>query len=211
MLRDLSHPVRDGMLVYPGDPAVSIGPALTLAADGVAVARLDLGSHTGTHVDAPAHTVTGGRTMTDVTLDELVGDALILRVSGVGDGEQYGWDALTAAAPVPDSVPAIVVIDTGWAQWFGSDRALRHPSLDPSAAQELWARGMRVLAVDTLSPDPTGSDGGFPVHEVVLGGDGLIVENVCGLDDLPSRVRVGFFPLKLEGDGAPVRGVAFVD
>ena len=211
MLRDLSHPVRDGMLVYPGDPAVSIGPALTLAADGVAVARLDLGSHTGTHVDAPAHTVTGGRTMADVTLDELVGDALILRVSEAGDGERYGWDALTAAAPVPDSVPAIVVIDTGWAQWFGSDRALRHPSLAPSAARELWARGMRVLAVDTLSPDPTGSDGGFPVHEVVLGGDGLIVENVCGLDDLPSRVRVGFFPLKLEGDGAPVRGVAFVD
>jgi kynurenine formamidase len=66
--------------------------------------------------------------------------------------------------------------------------------------------------VDTLSPDPTGAaDGAFPVHEVVLGGDGLIVENVCMLEYLPSRVSVGFFPLRLDGDGAPVRGVAFLD
>ena len=46
------------------------------------------------------------------------------------------------------------------------------------------------------------------MHEVVLGGDGLIVENVCGLEDCRAR-RVGFFPLRLEGDGAPVRAVAF--
>ncbi|WP_194397589.1 cyclase family protein [Microbacterium atlanticum] len=211
MLRDLSHPILDGMMVYPGDPEVTIRPALTLATDGVAVAQLDLGSHTGTHVDAPAHTVPGGRTMADVTLDELVGDALVIRVRDVGEGEQYGWDALTAAADIPAAVPGIVVVYTGWAQWFGSGRGLRHPSLDPAAARELMARGMRVLAVDTLSPFPTGSDGGFPVHDVVLGGDGLIVENVTGLDDLPAQVRVGFFPLKLDGDGAPVRGVAFVD
>lgn len=211
MLRDLSHPIRDGMLVYPGDPAVAIGPALTLAADGVAVGRIDMGSHTGTHVDAPAHTVAGGRTMADVTLDELVGDALLVRVGGLDDGQQYGWDAVAAGDGIPDVVPPIVIIDTGWAQWFGSDRALRHPFLDPAAARELWARGMRVLAVDTLSPDATGSDDGFPVHDVVLGGDGLIVENVRGLEGLPSRLRVGFFPLRLEGDGAPVRGVAFLD
>lgn len=44
----------------------------------------------------------------------------------------------------------------------------------------------------------------------MVGGDGLIVENVCGLDELPTRVRVGFFPLRLAGDGAPARGVAFL-
>lgn len=212
MLRELSHPVRDGMMVYPGDPGVSIGPALSLETDGVAVARLDMGSHTGTHVDAPAHTVVGGRTMGSVSLDELVGEALVIRVPGLSEGQSYGWDDFVVDGGMPEPLPPIVIIDTGWAQWFGVERALRHPFLDPDAARELMRRGMDVLAVDTLSPDPTdASDGGFPVHEVVLGGDGLIVENVCGLEALPPRVRVGFFPLRLDGDGAPVRGVAFLD
>ncbi|WP_345800231.1 cyclase family protein [Microbacterium sp. AZCO] len=209
MLRDLSHPIRDGMMVYPGDPAVRIGPALTLDADGAAVARLELGSDTGTHVDAPAHIVPGGRTMAQVTVDELVGEALVLRVPGLADGQRYGWDAATAGGGIPDRIPPIVIVDTGWARWFGSDRALRHPRPDPSFIRELMARGMRVLAVDTLSPDH--ADGDVPVHEAVLGADGLIVENVCGLEGLPRRVRVGFFPLALEGDGAPVRGVAFLE
>ncbi|WP_313366229.1 hypothetical protein [Microbacterium sp.] len=49
------------------------------------------------------------------------------------------------------------------------------------------------------------------MHGIVLGGDGLIVENLCGLADLPTHVQVGFFPFKLQGDGAPVRAVAFLD
>lgn len=210
MLHDLSQPVRDGMMVYPGDPGVTIGPALSLDADGVAVARLEMGSHSGTHVDAPAHTVPGGRTMVDVSLDELVGEAVVVRLPGLRAGQVIGWAELSAAH-IPESLPPIVILDTGWARWFGDDRALQHPSLDSAAARELMRRGMRMLAVDTLSPDPTGgSDGAFPVHEVVLGADGLIVENVCHLEQLPTRVTVGFFPLRLESDGAPVRAVAFL-
>lgn len=210
MLRDLSHPIRDGMMVYPGDPSVSVEPALALETDGVAVARIDMGSHTGTHVDAPAHTVVGGRTMASVSLEELVGEALVVRVPRASEGLPYGWEDFVVGGGMPEVLPRIVLLNTGWAQWFGTGRALRHPFLHADAARELMRRGMRVLAVDTLSPDPTdASDGGFPVHEVVLGGDGLIVENVCGLEGLPARSRVGFFPLRLEGDGAPVRGVAF--
>ena len=48
------------------------------------------------------------------------------------------------------------------------------------------------------------------MHEVVLGADRLIVENLCGLEGLPTRLVVGFFPLRLGGDGAPVRAVAFL-
>lgn len=209
-LRDLSHPIVDGMPVYPGDPSVHVGAALTVVRDGVDVARISMGSHTGTHVDAPSHTVAGGRTMADVRLDELVGEALVLRVPGLQDGEVYDWPRLEQAGAIPASLPPIVVIDTGWARWFTDERRLRHPALAPSAARELVARGMRVLAVDTLSPDSTGGEA-FPVHEVVLGSDRLIVENLCGLDGLPTRVTIGFFPLKLGGDGAPVRAVAFRD
>ncbi len=198
------------MQVYPGDPGVEFAPALELDRDGAAVTALHLGSHTGTHVDAPSHTVAGGRTLDAVSLDELVGDALILRVEGLADREVVSVPML---GELPERVPAIVVLDTGWARHFGTERALRHPSLDPAAARLLSERGMHVLAVDTLSPDPTDAEGtsAFPVHDIVLGGDGLIVENLTGLDGLPSRVRIGVFPLRLAVDGAPARAVAFVD
>ena len=207
-MRDLSHPIVDGMMVYPGDPGVHLGPALELDRDGAAVTSVRMGSHTGTHVDAPAHTVAGGRTMDAVRLDELVGDALVIRVDGLDDRAMIGVADL---GDLPDRVPAIVVVDTRWAAHFGSERALRHPAVSAEAARELVDRGMRVLAVDTLSPDPTDAAGTteFPVHGIVLGADGLIVENVANLDGLPPRVRIGFFPLRLGTDGAPVRAVAF--
>jgi kynurenine formamidase len=210
MLVDLSHPITDGMQVYPGDPAVHLRPALDLDRDGAAVTALDLGSHTGTHIDAPSHTVAGARTMAEVTLDELVGDALVIRLPGLHEREVYGWEQLNAERPLPAQLPPIIVLDTGWARWFGAPRALEHPALGAAAAVELVTRGMRVLAVDTLSPDLTGEPAGaFPVHEVVLGGDGLIVENLRGLEQLSDNARIGFFPLRLGGDGAPVRAVAF--
>ncbi len=81
-----------------------------------------MGSHTGTHVDAPSHTVAGGRTMADVHLDELVGEALVLHVTGLEDGEIYDWARLEEAGPIPEALPPIVVIDTGWARWFGDER-----------------------------------------------------------------------------------------
>jgi kynurenine formamidase len=209
-MRDLSHPLATGMQVYPGDPEVDLRPALELERDGAAVTALRLGSHTGTHVDAPAHTVAGGRTMDQVQLEELVGEALVVHVAGVADRSTLTIEDLGA---LPDEVPPLVVIDTGWAQHFGSARALSHPAVGADVARLLMERGMRVLCVDTLSPDPTHPEGtsDFPVHEVVLGADGLIVENLTAVAGLPSRVRIGIFPLRLAGDGAPVRAVAFDD
>jgi kynurenine formamidase len=209
-VRELSHPVVTGMQVYPGDPAVRLEPALELARDGVDVTLLHLGSHTGTHLDAPSHTVAGGRTTGAIGLDELVGEALVVHVEGLAARQAVTLDAVerVLTGGLPERVPPIVVIDTGWASRFGTAEATEHPFVDPALAAELLRRGMRVLAVDTLSPDPTGGDG-FPVHEAVLGGDALIVENLCGLEGLPARVRVGFFPLRIDADGAPVRAVAF--
>jgi kynurenine formamidase len=210
-MRELSHRITSGMQVYPGDPGVALEPALELERDGVDVTLLHLGSHTGTHLDAPSHTVVDGRTTGAIRLDELVGEALVVHLPTLAPRSVYGGAEIEEAlAGLPETVPAIVVMDTGWARHFGTEDALAHPSLDPRAAALLMRRGMRLLAVDTLSPDPTG-DGStrFPVHEVVLGGDGLIVENLTNLHGLPDRIRVGFFPLPIDRDGAPVRAVAF--
>ncbi len=210
--RDLSHPVVTGMTVYPGDPEVVITPALTLERDGVAVAELRLGSHSGTHVDAPAHTVPGGRTTGAITPDELMGEALVVHLATLQSRAMYGLDAIRAALPrgLPDSLPPIVVMHTGWGRHFGTAVAMDHPALEAEAVRELLRRGMRVLAVDTLSPDPTvAGQVDFPVHQAVLGDDRLIVENLTNLDGLPESVFIGIYPLAIDADGAPVRALAF--
>lgn len=236
---DLSHPITTGMTVYPGDPEVRVREALSVAADGVAVSELHLGSHAGTHIDAPSHTIPGGRTVDQLPLDVLSGDALILHVADrVAARERIDADVL--GLDRFEIVPAIVAIRTGWDRHFGDELALQHPFLTVDAAERLWRLGMRVLAVDALSPDRTapgegaagaeascddaagggaadvGVAGGdadpLPVHTVVLGGGGAIVENLRGLDALGERARLGIFPLPLAGaDGAPARVVAWTD
>ena len=210
-IRDLSHPVRTGMTVYPGDPDVEVVPALTLDRDGVAVAAVRLGSHTGTHVDAPAHTVPGGRTTDYVGLGELSGEAIVVHLPPRPPRSSFGLDAIDAALAhgLPDRLPGIVILHTGWSRHFRAAAATEHPVLQVSAASELIRRGMHVLGVDTLSPDPTepGSTD-FPVHAAVLGSDRLIVENLTNLDGLPQTVQVGFYPLAIDADGAPIRAVA---
>lgn len=219
---DLSRPIHDAMMVYPGDPAVALGPGLTLEDDGVAVARLSCGSHTGTHLDAPCHTVPGGRTTSQISLEELIGPTLVVHLEAQA-GHLVTAEELERL--LPERVPPRVFLSFGWDRFFGSDRALTHPGLSAEAAQLLWSRGMRVLGTDALSPDLThrteGADDdaveddvalGFPAHEVVLGQDGLIVENLAGLGDLPAgEHHVGIFPLPLaDSDGAPSRVVAWL-
>ena len=208
---DLSLLVRSGMQVYPGDPEVEIDGALTVARDGVAVARLGLNSHTGSHLDAPAHTIVGGRTVEEIPLEWLDGDALVLRA--LDPQPHTAIDAGGIAGGLPERLPGIVFVATGWDRHAGTPEALVHPHLSPELAALIVARGARVVGIDAFSPDPTGDPGSdFPAHAAILGADGVIVENLTGLDRVPDRVRVSLLPLRVErGDGSPIRAVAWLD
>lgn len=207
---DLSHPITAGMPVYPGDPQVTTATALNIDDDDAAVARLELGTHTGTHLDAPAHTIPGGRTIDQLDLTLLDGQAYTLHVqtNQVGSLWEQQLDE-SALRSLPAELPRIVCIATGWDQYFHAALREHHPYLGLELAQELWRRGARVLGVDTLSPDPTSQPSKFLVHKFWLGNDGVIVENLRQLTELPDRAHMTMLPLPLTAlDGSPVRAVA---
>lgn len=206
---DLSHPITSGMPVYPGDPQVRIELALSVPGDGVAVHALQLGSHSGTHLDAPAHSIVGGRTVEQLSLDQLCGPALILQATPKAHAP-ITLDAVRAQ--LPTELPTIVCIASAWDAHFTTPHALAHPHLTLELVTELWARGARVLGVDMLSPDPSAPTAvTMPVHEFWLGNDGVIVENLLGLRALPPRCTLSMLPLPLAGvDGSPVRAVAYL-
>lgn len=211
-MRELSHIIHPGMPVYPGDPDVAFATTATIEKDGVEVTSLQLSTHTGTHVDAPSHSILGGRTVAELALDELRGPGLVVHLPELAPGTEITLAVLEGAigGRVPSVVPPIVVVDTGWARHYGSPLALEHPWLSPAAAGALLRAGMRVLGVDAFSPDRTTPGGTtFPVHDLVLGSDGVIVENLCNLDGLPPHVIIEIAPLPVRADGASARVVAF--
>ena len=215
-LVDLSHPVDDATPVYPGDPVVRLAPAATLARDGYNVLHLHLGSHSGTHVDAPYHFVDDGARIDQLPLELFFGPAVVVDLRGTAPRGEIGWERLAPYAPQLGP-GRLVVLHTGWSAHWGTAHYAAHPFLAADAARRLVDAGVRTVGIDAFSIDETVVDGrpvaGFPAHEAVLGAGGVLVENLTGLDALdgaPDPV-LSVLPLRLSGaDGAPVRAVALL-
>jgi kynurenine formamidase len=210
---DLSRRVDDHTQVYPGDPEVRLEPAATLAAHGVNVLSLHIGSHSGTHVDAPYHFVEKGARIDALDPRLFVGPAVFLDVRGKGPRERVTADDLR---PFEDrlSGDVIAVVRTGWEEHYGTPGYYDHPFLDSGAARLLLDAGTRTVAIDALSVDETVLEGphpdGYPAHHLILGAGGVIAENLTNLGavDFPDPL-LSLLPVKLGGaDGAPVRAVA---
>ncbi len=209
MIVDLSHHIETGMPFFPGDPEPHVTPAPT--EPPWQVIHLDIGSHTGTHVDAAKHFIVGGRTIDEYPLERFLVNATVVPVE-FGDDEPISASVVrTHLATVSRS--GAVLFRTGWDAKWGAEQYLRHPYLSREAAEDLVTAGVSLVGIDTLNVDSTVS-GTTAVHEVLLGSDVLIVENLTGLGDLRSDTiyRCAFVPLKISaGDGSPIRAFAWVD
>ena len=212
---DLSHPIRPGMPAYPGDAPPTFTPAADYASDGYREREVTMLSHTGTHLDAPAHMLPGARPLDGFPVDHYLGPACLLDVTDLPPGGTIGPDRLGAIEEAL-SAAAFLLIRTGWAAKWGTPEYFEGiPVLAPAAAERLAglseANGgrLRGVGLDVCSPDPVGAEA-FPIHHVLLGAGLLIVENLADLSALPAS---GFAfhcpPLPLaDADGAPCRAWA---
>lgn len=197
------------MPVYPGDPAPTLAPVTDYADTGYVTRQLTLGSHTGTHMDAPAHMLAGALTLDALPLAHFTGPALVLHLPSV-PGAVISLAALRAHA---DALAAVdfLLLDTGWARrWGGVGYFTGYPVLSSDAARWLATYKLKGLGVDTPSVDAHDAER-FPVHHALLGAGMVLAENLAGLSDLPARVTFAAFPLSLaDADGSPVRAVAYL-
>jgi kynurenine formamidase len=211
---DLSLPVGPNTQVYPGDPAPALRPATRIETEGYNVLTLEIGSHTGTHVDSPFHFLAEGERLDQLDLGLFGGPAVIADVMGHGDREPIGWDELEPyAARLLRGT--ILVLRTAWSErHYGTERYFEHPFLSAVACERILELGVRTLAIDALSPDETilGDQGpAFDVHRLFLGAGGVIAENLVNLGAVDfDDPLLCLFPLRLAGDadGSPCRAVA---
>jgi len=205
--RDLSHPLDADTWTYPGDPPVTVESHATIGRDGYQVSALSLGTHAGTHLDAPSHTEPDGPTVDALPVERFAFEA---RRIGVDAGTREPIER----ADLPSDVAGadLFVFDTGWAARWGTDRYLDHPYLSADAAEWCADNGLAV-AIDAPSVDPSRdvdvAQGRHPAHHALLGGGHVIVENLTALDGLPDRFELRAYPLPIAaGDGSPVRAIA---
>ncbi len=214
-LIDLSHTVENGMITYKGLPAPLICDYLSreqsrsIYAPGTEfqISTIEMVANTGTYLDSPFHRFAHGKDLAQLELAALANLAAV--VVRVPEGER----AITSAAfAFLDVRGKAVLLDTNWARHWRTDQYFEdHPFLSADGASWLVAAGAALVGIDSFNMDDT-ADLARPAHSLLLGADILIVEHLCGLDELPAA-GFEFFavPVKMHGVGTfPVRAFALV-
>ena len=191
-------------MIYPGDPEIAFRTHSSIdRGDPANVTALALGSHSGTHVDAPSHFLPGASPVDRIPLERLIGPAVVLdlpaEVTSVGASDLARQDLRGQRRVLlrtrNSTAPA------------GTQFTPHYCALAPDGAEYLIGGGIELVGIDALSIEPFGS-ADFAVHHLLLGRGVVIVE---GLD--LSAVSAGVYqlvclPLRLQGlDGAPARAV----
>jgi arylformamidase len=189
---DVSVPIRTGMVTYPDDPEVRLERVSSIPDGAVAnLTRIDMGAHSGTHVDAPVHFIEGAPGAEQLPLDELLGPCVVVETGGLTEVD-------VAAAP-PGA--ARVLFKTPNSELWASDEFPDHfARLDGAAARLLLEREVRLVGVDYLSV------GDEEAHHVLLEAGVVPIEGLDLRGVEPGEYFLVCAPLKLVGsDGAPAR------
>ncbi|MEH7075560.1 arylformamidase [Neobacillus drentensis] len=198
---DISRKLMNGMPVWPGDTPYQYEVSWSMEESGsVNVGRLELSTHTGTHVDAPFHFDNQGKKIIDLDLNLYIGRARVIEVIGK---ESIGAADLDSV----DLEGCIRVIFKTLA-WANPDVFPdRIPHLEPDLAPFLASKGVRLIGLDVPSVDPIDSKDLLAHH--TLNDNGIHILESLRLDEIePGDYELIALPLPLaDGDGSPVRAV----
>ena len=222
-LQDLTHVFTEGFPVFTFDPPAR-EDLVTIPSGGFYAQKWTFGEHSGTHMDAPGHFVTGGRLAPEITPQELIVPIVVIDISRQAERDH---DATVSVddlrrfehrhGRIPDG--ALVTMNSGWATKISDPLAFKggaafpnyhFPGFSLDAAKWLADhRDVTGIGVDTLSLDP-GNSSTFPVHVNFLKTDRYGLENLANLDKIPPRgavAYVGLIPWE-KGSGGPCRVIA---
>ena len=206
MPTDISYMISSDMAVYPGNPFFRMNEIQSIkAGDSANVSEIILGTHTGTHIDAPSHFIDGGMTIDEIPLDRMNGKAKVIDVTGHGDIDK-GF--LSGCGIEADD---ILLFKTDTSLRWNCDSILgEYPTLTYEAAEYLAKKKIKMVGIDYLTIErPRGKrEDGRSVHKSLLGQGVLICEALNLRDVVPGEYVFYCLPLKLNGaDGCPVRAV----
>ena len=203
---DLTLPIHEGLSIWPGDPPVRVHRVASLeAGEAASVSEVSLGSHTGTHVDAPAHLLRDGTPVDALELEHLIGPAVVIHVPGT----EHITAATLAGLQLAEGCRRILFrthnSDAGLLA--GPDFRPDYVALQADAGEWLAQRNPLLVGIDAPSVDPYEQEAG-PVHHLLLERGIVVVEGLDLRGITPGEYHFCCLPLKLvNADGAPARAV----
>lgn len=200
---DVSVPLAAGVPTYPGDVEFEMQPMLRIAEGaGANVSRLMMGTHTGTHVDAPRHFFDEGAGADSLSLDLLIGRVRVVdmpRRGGITAGD-------LAAAGLREDLRVLLKTHNS-ALWNGGGFRSDYTFLTEDGARYLVDQGVKLVGVDYLSVEEFKKPGA-PAHRALLSHNVVIIEGLNLSEIDPGMYELYCLPLRVVGgDGAPARVV----
>ena len=199
------------MPIYPGDPSPSFEKYSTLQKNGVNLTKLTMGSHTGTHLDAPKHFIPDGIGIDQIPPDRLIGEAYVADLSEKPIGSGITSQDLERELDGKVVKDDILVVYTGCSEHWGDVAITRgYTYLTADAAGYLVSKRVRAVGIDFLSVEKFDSPEPL-THKTLLRNGIFIIESLSKAvkQFVGKRILVICMPIKLQdGDGAPARVVA---
>lgn len=203
---DLSHDITHQMQVFPGDPPVGILKHHDYA-NGYFVSQVIFGTHTGTHIDVPAHRLKGRKTIEKVGIEKFVRRAYVMDFTSLQPLEEIDKTMLDSYNNNVKDVSA-VIIKTNWSQHFGKDDFFTSfPGLNEDTVEWFIQNNIELVGLESPSVNAKKH---LEVHSRLLGKEIYIIESLTNLDEITQDyVMLYAVPLKFNGlDGSPVRAFA---
>jgi arylformamidase len=200
---DVSVSLAAGIPAYPGNPEFELQPIKRIAEGGSSnVSKLVMGTHTGTHVDAPRHFFDGAAGVDALPLDLLLGRARVVEITKRGGIDQEDL----AAAGLREDLRVLLKTSNS-ALWNGEGFHQDYTYLTEGGARYLADQGVKVVGIDYLSVEQFKKAGG-PAHRALLSQSIVIIEGLNLAEAEAGMYEMYCLPLRVAGgDGAPARVV----
>lgn len=196
---DISMDIDEDMLTYPSNPSPRFDQYSSIPDDVTNETELHLGSHTGTHVDAPRHVTNDGATVDDIPLRQCYGACKVIDIGPENDAVRE-----THVEAIEPDEDEIILFKTKNSYESHDDFDEAYAYIARGAAQQLVEANVKAVGIDYLSVKQFGTDD--DVHEQLITNmtvyEGLDLEHVT-----PGRYTFAGFPLKLPVDGGMTRAV----
>jgi len=205
---DLTHTINENMPVYPGTERPRLTVANTYEKDLFKETLITMFSHTGTHIDPPAHIIEGAATLDSFEVAQFVGKALVIDCREVENGEITR--ELIESHKGADGVD-FLLFNTGWDKKWGTDEYfIGFPCLTMEAVHYVIKGEYKGIGFDTISLDPVAE---LTRHRYLFFENSIInIENLKDLDRCGKEpFTLACLPIKTrDSDGAPCRAIAIL-